>query len=76
MLNENVENLRNAVIRQAVDDFRRAYSVLQTKPGDRDAWEMLLDVESFFLSEWGSLLTNLDGTTIVSELVIEEMYRR
>jgi hypothetical protein len=71
MFTENLENLMNAVIEQAADDFRLAYRVLQRNPADRDAWEMMLDVESFFLSEQFELLTNLDGIMILAGLVRE-----
>ena len=54
---ENIELLANAIILQAVKDFRHTYSP-QTRA----------EIKRFFRSEWFRALTRLDGEKIITKL--------
>ena len=67
-LQKNWENLANAIIVQASDDFRWARKRLNEDPDCLKAIRMLKEVEPFFVSDWFSTLTEVDGWTILSRL--------
>ena len=54
---ENIKLLANAIILQAVKDYRHAYS-----PQKR------AEIKRFFRSEWFRALTPLDGEKIITKL--------
>ena len=54
---ENIELLANAIILQAVKDYRHAYSP-QTRA----------EIKRFFRSEWFRALTRLDGEMLITKL--------
>lgn len=60
LLKNNYEDLRNAVVYQAVQDYRRA---LQEKRQDK-----IDEVENFFLGESFCFWTKLDGKTIMKRV--------
>ena len=71
------EELANAVVRQAAEDWREAVHTLLHPPGRpgavrnrqiREAADMLRDCESFFRSRWIRILTGEDGTEILEQL--------
>lgn len=62
------EELANAIILQAVQDYRRALRVLRRKPKDLPADDTKTEVERFFLSDWFQALTNIDGEYMVKKL--------
>ena len=71
------EELANAVVRQAAEDWREAVHTLLHPPGRpgavrnrqiREAADMLRDCESFFRSRWIRILTGEDGTKILEQL--------
>ena len=51
------EDLANAIILQAVQDYRRT--------NNKRALE---ELERFFLSDWFSVLTSIDGSRLLQEL--------
>jgi len=59
------ENLANAVILQAVSDYRNALRRFRHTGKENSAME---ELESFFLSSWYECLTNLDGKYLVKKL--------
>ena len=61
---EQYQELANGIIVQAVKDWRRAIRRRSTIYGRALAEE----IEDFFLSEWFSVLTNLDGTWLLKKL--------
>ena len=61
MNSKAADNLSNAIILSAVDDYRKALA------GKEPGW-VISDCERFFLSEWFSILTNLDGKTLLDKL--------
>ena len=62
------ENLANAIIEQAVHDFREAKLRLQKNARDAEAEKTYREVKRFFRSAWFSRLTPLD-----SELLLEKL---
>jgi hypothetical protein len=62
------ENLANAIILQAVKDYREALRDLSVNPDYPPALHTALEVEQFFHSDWFSELTDLNGTAIVKKL--------
>lgn len=57
MNDKNYEDLANAIIIQAVKDYRKTKS-----PQVRN------ELKRFFKSEWFSILTNLDGDILIKKL--------
>ena len=62
------ENLANAIVMQAVKDWRGAKRHLKRKPKNEKAIAMVKDCESFFLSDWFNKLTKLDGELLLKKL--------
>lgn len=62
------ENLANAVIAQAVADYRRLLKRAQKNPANREALDEALQVERFFRSGWYQRLTNVDGEFLIRKL--------
>lgn len=66
------ENLANAIVMQAVKDYRMARHKLCKRPKNADAKAMLEDCERFFLSDWFETLTNVNGEIILKKLQQED----
>ena len=62
------EKLANAIILQAVSDYRRALRKVKKKPKNRDAIDGALQIERFFRSEWYQVLTSVDGEYLIEKL--------
>ena len=62
------ENLANAIILRAVEDWRDADRRLRRKPQNREARALKEETEEFFLSDWFSVLSKLDGETLLRRL--------
>ena len=54
---ENIELLANAIILQAVKDYRHTYSPQQRT-----------EIKRFFRSDWFKVLTRVDGEMIIARL--------
>ena len=67
-LQKNWENLANAIIVQAADDYRWARRQLKEDPYCLKAIRMIKEVEPFFVSDWFRTLTDADGWMILSKL--------
>ncbi len=65
------EILSNAVILQAVKDFRSAKRRLKRKPDDREAMKEIKEIARFFRSGYFCSLTRLDGPTLLRRLFEE-----
>ena len=59
---ENYEKLANAIILQAVRDYRNCCS-----------YQMRCSIERFFRSDWFMVLTNLDGEKLIKKLQEERL---
>lgn len=68
---DTYENLANAIILQAVDDYRDALKRLNHFPHDRDSIHTKSEVERFFHSAWFSTLTSLDPEMLIERLTSE-----
>ena len=63
------ENLANAIIIQACKDFRRAYKryLRRYRSSEKPDTE-LLELESFFRSDWYKTLTSVDGEYLMDRI--------
>ena len=62
------ERLANAVVLQAVSDYRVALKKLKAHPKNREAISEALEIEKFFRSGWYSQLTDVDGEYLIRKL--------
>lgn len=62
------EKLANAIVLQAVSDYRAALKKVKKNPKNRDAIDGALQIEKFFQSEWYQVLTSVDGEYLISRL--------
>lgn len=53
--------LANAIVLQAVKDYRRALRQLRQNPKNRIAMDNAMECERFFEGEWIQVLTSVDG---------------
>ena len=60
------ENLANAIILQAVKDYKKALHRLDDNPRNRDALHDKVRLERFFHSAWYGILTDLDPERLMS----------
>jgi len=65
---EAYENLANAIIESAVQDYKWALIHLKKHPDSRLAQEEVRRQEKFFYSEWFEVLTNLDPSYLIRKL--------
>lgn len=65
------EVLGNAIILQAVKDFRHARRRLKRRPDDRAAVKTVREISRFFRSRYFCLLTRLDGPSLLNRLMNE-----
>ena len=69
---EQYKELANAIVLQAVKDWRWAVHTLKEYPGYEQARHMRSDCERFFRSVWFVELTGVDGRVILRKLREEE----
>ena len=62
------EMLAHAIIEQAAKDYRAAQKKLKKNPYSETAHRTVRDVEVFFLSDWFTVLTTLDGEHLLMML--------
>lgn len=62
------ENLANAVIAQAAEDYRRLLKRAKKNPAHREALDEALQIKRFFRSGWYQRLTNMDGEFLIRKL--------
>ena len=55
------ENLANAIIVQAAEDYRAALKKIKAHPKNKDAINEALRIERFFCYGWYQTLTTVDG---------------
>ena len=76
-MQENWEDLANAIIIQQAEDYRAYRKQLRENPRMEEEKRLLIEVEilgiqMFFLSDWFCLLTKVDGGKILERLKKEE----
>ncbi|MBO5570027.1 MAG: hypothetical protein J6A79_13995 [Clostridia bacterium] len=62
------EALANAIVLQAVKDYRTALKTLKRHPTSRAAMDEAMEIERFFHSGWFSVLTSVNPDYLISEL--------
>jgi hypothetical protein len=62
------ENLANAIILQAVADYRDTLARLGRFPYDCDSQRTQIEIERFFRSNWFSALTSIDPEALIKKL--------
>ena len=62
------ERLANAIVLQAVADYRVALKKIKAHPKNREAISEALEIEKFFRSGWYSMLTDVDGEYLIRRL--------
>ena len=67
------ESLANAIVLQAVKDYREARKKHRKRPKNEDTKLMISDCEAFFRSDWFRDLTELDGEMLLRKLQEEEI---
>lgn len=67
----NYENLANAIILQAVKDYRMALKSLKANPRNRTAMADKDEIERFLRSRWFTVLTSVDGEMLIRSLQME-----
>lgn len=66
------EELGNAVVLQAVKDYRDSKRTLKKHPKNTVALKMKSECERFFVSENFSIFTSIDGKSLLAKLEKEE----
>ena len=62
------EDLANAIILQAVKDYRMALKILKANSRNRTAQADKAEIERFFRSQWYSALTDVNGEMLIRSL--------
>ena len=62
------ENLANAIILQAVKDYRMALKSLKFNSRNRTVQTDKAEIERFFRSQWYSTLTDVNGEMLILSL--------
>ncbi len=71
MYDEQYRALANAIILQAVKDFKPAYRRLKTHPNDKQAQDTVREITQFFCSQYFANLTDLDGPALLHRIMRE-----
>ena len=71
MYENNYEERANAIIVQAVKDFRPAYRRLKRHPNDKLAQDTVREITQFFCSDYFCALTDLDGPALLNRIIRE-----
>ena len=69
---EGYQELANAVVMQAVKDWRAAVRTLKKRSRHEKAKKLKAECERFFKSDWFKALTDVDGNMILRKLKREE----
>lgn len=79
MYEENWQALANAIILQAVKDFRVAYKQMRRHPEKTNspAADEVRRITKFFCSDYFAALTNLDGPALLQKIIdeMEDKYK-
>lgn len=68
---DNYNNLANAIILQAVKDYRKALRTISMNPNNRSAQYERRSIEQFFRSGWFGVLTSIDPEMLIAKLKAE-----
>ena len=67
-MKQNWQALSQAIILQAVEDYRKCRRLVRRMPNQVEAQKMIREVEAFFRSRWFMQLSDADGTMILEQL--------
>ena len=78
MYEDNYKALANAIILQAVKDFRPAYRRMKRHPNDRLAQDTVREITQFFCSDYFCALSDLDGPALLNRIIreMDEKYEK
>lgn len=62
------ENLANAIVLSAVEDYRKALKKYSQNPDSKSAKAEVDSLERFFRSQWYSVLTPVEGEFLIRKL--------
>ena len=65
---KNWEDLANAIVIQAAEDYWEARERLRTRINPKEARRRIREVEHFIRSEWFGQLTDMDGEKLIGRL--------
>lgn len=65
---DRYEQLANAIILQAVRDYRDALKNLRKHPQSRESLDTKEEAERFFRSQWYRILTAVNGEMLIERL--------
>ena len=68
---DSYEKLANAIVLQAVKDYRTALKRVARHPKDRDGLAAKNECERFFRSGWFGVLTGIDPEMLMRKLQME-----
>ena len=66
--NSPYEDLANAIVLKAVEDYREALRILALNPNNNDAVSEIRSIERFFRSGYFGILTKLDPEMLIERL--------
>lgn len=69
---DSYEKLTNAIIIQAVKDFRTAYRSYLKNPDKKEYADEVARQGKFFASDWFATLTDLDGPMLLNKIMEHE----
>jgi len=64
----NWQELANAIILRAVEDYRNAYCRNRLRPHQAETLREIRSIEQFFCSAWFEVLCTLDGRKLLRDL--------
>ena len=67
-MQRNWEDLAQAIIMKAVEDYRKARRRVRHFPDQKGAQATIREVEQFFRSRWFAQLTDIDGEMLIKRL--------
>lgn len=73
-MTDTYEALANAIVLQAVKDYRNALKRLKKRPDNRAAQADAAECERFFRSGWYGELTQVDGEYLIQRLKEESAH--
>lgn len=68
---DSYEKLANAIVLEAVKDYRTALKRVARHPKDRDGLAVKNECERFFRSGWFGVLTEIDPEMLMRKLQME-----
>ena len=60
--------LAHAIVKDAVKEYVQTLKKLQRNPENKDAYHKAKSLEKWFKSEWGELLSGLDGEMLIQKI--------